>query len=310
MANDYNTVMQDLPQIQSAFEACIERESTTAWMDGNATAETIRWISDREVRMLSMEIDGLGDAPAECGDFPTGNSKLATNIYQLGITRTRHHCFGEDAIDDFGGEYPIVMEFLRLLRVKIVDEIDAFRWSKIYNYALGAGLITNGNAYTTRNDGEKLVDDIQTAVLSALDNRFRENDLKIAINSHVKANVLDKYQGGNCCSVDASGNIVMSIASINGIPIISVPDAEFNSKIILNGGFSGDFGFDTAPDSMKINFMIMSAKAPVGLVKHNNIRVFPIDQNRKSDSLDITAKLRHDLLITKCNVGSLYANTQ
>ncbi|MBR6543443.1 MAG: hypothetical protein IKT73_09590 [Anaerotignum sp.] len=110
-------------------------KSTTGWMEGNAGQ--VQYNGGAEVKIPKMQMSGLGDYDRD-GGFAKG---AVTVTYETRtLTQDRGRTFQLDAMDvdetNFAATAGNVMREFQ--STKVIPEIDAYRYSKIYELAEAA----------------------------------------------------------------------------------------------------------------------------------------------------------------------------
>lgn len=284
------------------FQAGLDQQflevSTTAWMEANASQ--VRYNGGNKVQIPKLQLEGLGTYSRSTG-FPDGAATLSWEERTLTMDRGKE--FNLDAMDydetNFvAGAGTILGEFQRL---KVVPEVDAYRYSKIFslcNPQLKTGAYTpaTGTIYTQLKTDIKNIQDV-----------IGENEPLVIAISHGAALVLDQSSEiEKHISVDdfTNGSITSKVKSLDGIPMFRIPSARFKTAFT----FSSTNGFSAAATAMNINWIIAARSAIIAIVKTDKPRVFAPDQNQEMDAWKIQYRKYHDLWIKDNSFDGIYVS--
>lgn len=284
------------------FQAGLDQQflevSTTAWMEANASQ--VRYNGGNKVQIPKLSLEGLGNYSRSSG-FPDGAATLSWEERTLTMDRGKE--FNLDAMDydetNFvAGAGTILGEFQRL---KVVPEVDAYRYSKIFslcNAQLKTGAYTpaTGTIYTQLKTDIKNIQDV-----------IGENEPLVIAISHGAALILDQSSEiEKHISVDdfTNGSITSKVKSLDGIPMFRIPSARFKTAFT----FSATDGFTAAATAMNINWIIAARSAIIAIVKTDKPRVFTPDQNQEMDAWKIQYRKYHDLWIKDNSYDAVYVS--
>ena len=280
----------------SVFMTELDRQlvekSTTGWMEDNAGQ--VQYNGGAEVKIPKMTMSGLGDYDRD-GGFAKGAVTVSYETREM--TQDRGRTFQLDAMDvdetNFAATAGNVMREFQ--STKVIPEIDAYRYSKIYALAEAAG---KTKAYTAAVDTvfENLMNDI-TAVR---DVAGECTEIVIAMSAKV-AGMLDLAKGGTNVLQSGyfeQGKAEIKVKEIDGCPIIRVPSARFQTKYtFMDGVENAEGGFAAAEDAKGINWMVMVKQAPVAISKTDVTRIFDPMTNQNANAWKIDYRKYHDLWI-------------
>ena len=284
--------MQYASVFMTELDKQLVEKSTTGWMEDNA--KQVQYNGGAEVKIPKMTMSGLGDYDRNSG-FAQG--AVAVTYETRTLTQDRGRTFQLDAMDvdetNFAATAGNVMREFQ--STKVIPEIDAYRYSKIYELAEAAG---KANTYTPAADSifETLMNDI-TAVR---DMAGECEEIVIAMSAKV-AGMLDLAKGGT--NVLQSGyfeqrKAEIKVKEIDGCPIIRVPSARFQTKYtFMDGVENAEGGFAAAEDAKGINWMVMVKQAPVAISKTDVTRIFDPMTNQNANAWKIDYRKYHDLWI-------------
>lgn len=280
----------------SVFMTELDRQlvenSTTGWMEDNATQ--VQYNGGAEVKIPKMTMSGLGDYDRNNG-FAQG--AVAVTYETRTLAQDRGRTFQLDAMDvdetNFVATAGVVMREFQ--STKVIPEIDAYRYSKIYALAEAAD---KTNTYTATADTvfETLMNDI-TAVRDAAGEC---TEIVVAMSAKV-AGMLDLAKGGSNVLQSGSfnqGKAEIKVKEIDGCPIIRVPSARFQTKYtFMDGVENAEGGFAATADAKNINWIVMVKQAPVAVSKTDVTRIFDPMTNQNANAWKIDYRKYHDLWI-------------
>ena len=127
--------MQYASVFMTELDKQLVEKSTTGWMEDNA--KQVQYNGGAEVKIPKMTMSGLGDYDRNSG-FAQG--AVAVTYETRTLTQDRGRTFQLDAMDvdetNFAATAGAVMREFQ--NTKVIPEIDAYRYSKIYELAQAA----------------------------------------------------------------------------------------------------------------------------------------------------------------------------
>lgn len=284
--------MQYASVFMTELDKQLVEKSTTGWMEDNA--KQVQYNGGAEVKIPKMTMSGLGDYDRNSG-FAQG--AVAVTYETRTLTQDRGRTFQLDAMDvdetNFAATAGAVMREFQ--STKVIPEIDAYRYSKIYELAEAAG---KTKAYTPAADTifETLMNDI-TAVRDAAGEC---TEIVVAMSAKV-AGMLDLAKGGTNVLQSgffAQGKAEIKVKEIDGCPIIRVPSARFKTGYtFMDGVENTEGGFAAEEDAKGINWIVMVKEAPVAISKTDVTRIFDPMTNQNANAWKIDYRKYHDLWI-------------
>ena len=278
------------------FMTALDRQmiegTTSGWMGANAGQ--VKYSGGNEVKIPTISTSGLVDYDRDNG-YNQGAVSLSFQTKTL--TKDRGRQFLLDAMDVDEGNFianatAVMSEFQR---TQIIPEVDAYRYSKIYELAK----TDHGKTYTPAASTilSALTDDI-----SVVNDTAGAADLVI-IMPYPVADILDNTEKlSRYVNVGSftQGKVDLTVKTFNGIPIIRVPSARMKSAYTFNDGKTSgqtNGGFTPASDAVQINWIICPRTAPIAVSKTDNIKIFDPAVNQKADAWLIQYRKYHDLWI-------------
>ncbi len=284
--------MEHATVFMTELDKQLVEKSTTGWMEDNA--KQVQYNGGAEVKIPKMTMSGLGDYDRNSG-FAQG--AVAVTYETRTLTQDRGRTFQLDAMDvdetNFAATAGAVMREFQ--NTKVIPEIDAYRYSKIYELAEAAG---KTKAYTPAADTifETLMNDI-TAVRDAAGEC---TEIVVAMSAKV-AGMLDLAKGGTNVLQSgffAQGKAEIKVKEIDGCPIVRVPSARFKTGYtFMDGVENAEGGFAAAGDAKDINWIVMVKEAPVAISKTDVTRIFDPMTNQNANAWKIDYRKYHDLWI-------------
>ena len=294
---DYATLFQ------TVLDAQIVQEATTGWMDANASQ--VQYNGGDTVKVPVMNMTGLGNYNRATG-YPEGSVELTYETFKM--TQDRATQFLLDQMDV--NETNFVANATRVMsefqRMYVVPEIDAYRISKIVQYAkAGAWAGTNIEYNYTPAKGtiiEKLADAVEVGGYDAV---------ILATPAVVKA--LEVAVGANNISAATfkAGGFDQTVPSFNGRPIIKVDPARMVSKITtadLSQGAGG--GWSKAENAQDINFIVIPRTTPLAINKLDEPKIFDPSVVQEYSGWLIDYRRYHDLWIMDNKLKTVYVNVK
>lgn len=278
------------------FTEALDRQmiegATSGWMEANAGQ--VKYSGGCEVKIPAVSTSGLADYDRDNG-YNQGAITLTYETQKL--TKDRGRQFLLDAMDvdetNFVANASSVMsEFQRL---QIIPEVDAYRYSKIYELAK----TKYGKTYTP---SASTILSALTADISAVYDTAGDADLVI-IMPYTVANLLDSSDKisryidvGNF----TQGKTDITVKTFNNIPVIRVPSARMKTAYTFNDGKTSgqeSGGFAPTADAVQINWIICPKSVPIAVSKTDNFKIFEPAVNQKADAWLIQYRKYHDLWI-------------
>jgi hypothetical protein len=283
---------------QAGLDLQFMQESTTAWMEANASQ--VRYSGGNKIQIPKVSVEGLGTYSRSSG-FPDGAVTLSWE--ERTLTQDRGKEFNLDAQDYdetsfVAGAGTILGEFQR---TKVVPEVDAYRYSTIFSLA-NQQLKTGAYTPAVATVYSQLKADIE-----AIQDVIGETEPLVIAISHATALVLDKStEIEKHIGLDTfeNGALKTKTKTLDGIPMFRVPSARLKSAFT----FSATNGFTAAATAMNINWIIAARSAIIAVVKTDKVRVFAPDQNQNMDAWKIQYRKYHDLWIKDNAFDSIYVS--
>ena len=291
MANsiDYASIFQD------TLDEQMVQEMTSRKMEANQSK--VKYNGGNEIQILKMTLEGLGDYNRSTG-FPSGDITTAWETHTF--TQDRGKEFSIDAMDNDESFVDVAGQVMgEFQRVHVAPEVDAYRYSKIFEYALGDDKIER---YTP--DSSTIFEELSSQI-SAVQDIVGETEPLTIYMGFSAANVLDnadKIEKKLDVATFTAGGVNTKVRALDGIPIIKVPAVRFKSEYT----FSATDGFSATATASAINWMIVADRSVLGIVKTDKVRTFSPDVNQDADAWKMQYRKYHDLFIPDNKLDGVY----
>ena len=284
--------MQYASVFMTELDKQLVEKSTTGWMEDNA--KQVQYNGGAEVKIPKMTMSGLGDYDRNSG-FAQG--AVAVTYETRTLTQDRGRTFQLDAMDvdetNFAATAGNVMREFQ--STKVIPEIDAYRYSKIYELAEAAG---KANTYTPA--ANSIFETLMNDTTAVRDMAGECEEIVIAMSAKV-AGMLDLAKGGTNVLQSGyfeQGKAEIKVKEIDGCPIIRVPSVRFKTAYtFMDGAENTEGGFAAAEDAKDINWIVMVKNAPVAISKTDVTRIFDPMTNQNANAWKIDYRKYHDLWI-------------
>lgn len=259
----------------------------------------VKFVNANTVQLFDISMDGLGTYNRSTG-FVTGDVIGAWKDYAL--TQDRGRAFIIDSMDN---EETIGMSFGKLagefIRTKVAPEIDAYTFATLAGTSSING--TNGDISVGTTDVALLLEN----ATEALDADEVPDEGRIVFMSETCYNAMKQKIDRQLAN---ENGVNTNVEYYNGMRIIRVPQARFNTKITLYDGFSQDeeAGGFVVPGSTsyKINFLIVHPSAVIKVAKHVLPRIFSPQQYQQADAWKFDYRIYHDVFVKENKVSGIY----
>lgn len=277
---------------QTALDQQVLEGATSGWMEDNAGQ--VKYSGGAEVKIPKMSLSGLGNYDRDSG-YTQGAVSLTYETKSMTMDRGSKFLLDKMDVDEsnFVASASAVMSEFQ--RTKVIPEVDAYRYSRIYALAKD----NYGRTYTPAASTilSTLSEDI-TAVQDVAGNV----DLVIIMARPV----YDMFCNNDKISklINAGdfkqGELDLMIKMFNGIPIIPVPSARMKTAYTFYDGKSTgqeSGGFVPAENATQINWIICPKSAPIAVSKTDNFKIFDPETNQSADAWLVEYRKFHDLWI-------------
>lgn len=296
---EYSTIFQT--ELDKAFES----QATSTWMDANAGQ--VIYNGGKYIKIPTINMEGLKDYDRNKG-YPEGAIELSYETMEM--TMDRGTKFLLDSMDvnetnfvasagNVSGEFQ---------RTKVVPEIDAYRYSKIF-----AETESYKKEYTLDADTayEALLDDI-----AYVQDIVGDNEPLVVSISGKAATALSKQKDFTKVinAIDfVAGRINTKVKAIDETPLLKVPSSRMLTSYTFNDGKNPgeeEGGFTAGSTAKQMNWIVMPRRAVIAVSKQDSMKIFTPEVNQTADAWQLTYRRYHDCWIkehmkeaVRCNVS-------
>lgn len=290
MANSIVLAEQYLPIIDEIYK----REALTSRLD--MANERVRFIGGNAVELFKASVPGLGDYNRSTG-FPTAS--YTSTWEKLTLSKDRGVSMTIDSMDD---EETLGMAFGTLvgefMRTKEVPEMDAYTFSRLASWTG----VSSANADITVGTTD-VPDLIETAEMTMNDDEVPQEGRILYVSAKAYSALKSKITR----YLANENGVNRMVETYDGMPVVVVPQARFNTAITLYDG-SANFGFVPTSGGYKINFMIVHPSAVVKVVKHVVPRIWTPSENLNADAYKFDYRIYHDTFVLDNKVKGIYVH--
>lgn len=299
-------IIQYAQLLQQKLDEQVVAQSTTGWMEANSGQ--VKYSGGKEIKVPSISTSGLADYDRDSG-FVQGSVNLSYDT--LTMTQDRGRTFTLDAmdVDESGFLANATATIGDFQKNKVIPEIDAYRYSKIYSIAKANSRLAA--AYTPAK--ATLLDALRADIAAVQDVVGEDVPLVVSMSLPV-ANILDTVSdiSKSISVVDfKQGGISLKVKALDEIPIRRIPSSRMKSAYIFKDGKTSgqeDGGITPASDAVPINWIICPRTTPIAVSKTNKIRIFSPDQNLDKDAWKIDYRKYHELWMLKNQLPGVIVN--
>jgi hypothetical protein len=186
------------------------------------------------------------------------------------------------------------------LRVKVVPEVDAVRFSKLCEKTA----TTFGNRVVEDISANTIISKFNTAFEWLTEHEVPEEEQVIFVNPAVMnqiRNTTELYK--RLSQAEYKGDVAFTIETYEGRPIVVVPTNRFYTEVSV-----GANGYLPTSNSKVINFIVCSKKAIVPIVKLEKSKIWTPDQVQDFDGYKVNFRMYHDVIVPKNKLAGVYAS--
>ena len=301
MANSIALAKKYVPLLDEVYKAAAK----TSILDAPAGL-TREAMNVNEILIPKIALQGLGDY-SKANGFVAGDVTFAWETHTF--TQDRGRRFVIDRMDDME---TLDMAFAstagQFVRTQVVPELDAYRFATLAaaagNSATPATLSASDameaidTGLETMENAEVSLDGVVIFLTPAVKKYLKQSDL---ISREFVTNV-------------GSRAINRDFDTLDGIPVVTVPQGRFYTGITLYDGTTGgqEAGgyIKTATTGKDINFMIVDVDSILGVVKNAMPRVFDPDTFQDADAWAFDYRLYHDIFVPDNKVNGIYLHNK
>lgn len=255
----------------------LEKESYTRTLGdrGRILAFEDNFRSNHEVKISVLDVSKSGLLAYE-GRYPTTQLSVTTKTYTMGNDRALRIIYdklkqNDNNVKGMSLEYAMN----KIIRNRIVPEIDSYHFSKIFEKAESPSEFSNTTKVLEKID--EFADTIFNS--SGLNNE----DFILFVNSTVKSKIKKEIEAKQVRFDASSINIngySFDVPSYEGIPIVTIPKSRFYTKIKLykEEDYVKDqthVGYAKAEDGSDIALLLLPRNAYLPLQKFEEMKIAP-----------------------------------
>ena len=302
MANSIDLVTKFLPLLDEVYQ----KTAKSAFLE--APSSMVQQTMDANtIKIAKIAMDGLGDYSKDNG-FPKGSVTLNWETHTF--TNDRGRTFSIDKMDNLEALSLVVANTIgEFMRLKVIPEVDAYRFAKI---ASTAGI--EGTAGTLTDTTTKAA--IVTALKELENNQVDLSSLVLAMTPDTKYFLENNIQR---TVMNGENGYNQLEETFNTVPIITIPQGRFYDKIDLYDGTTegqtaggyvkhvkGSAEDDVA--GVDINFILMDKSAAFAVTKNAVTRVFSPEVNQQMDAWKLDYRFYHDLFVYDNKKDGIYVH--
>lgn len=300
--------------LMKTLDQAAVQQMCTGWMDANAGQ--VKYTGGNEVKIPTIATQGLGDYGRRGADgvtvgtgFADGSVTLSYQTYNM--TQDRGRKFGLDRHDvDESNFITTATQVMGTFQTEhVIPEIDAYRISKLATTAIDLGTMVEDGYTASASD---IIAKIKKGIKDIRKQGYNGSLICMATFDAIME--LELAMLGKLASTSFSqGGINTTCPSIDGVPVVAVPDNRMYTAITLNDGRTTGQeagGYAKGATAKDINFMIMPTSTPIAVTKQDNMRIFTPDVNQQADEWSMDYRRYHDLWVLNNKKSSIYLNTK
>lgn len=302
MANNFELITRYLPDV---LDKVFTQESATALFTTGGKYIDVNFKEAGYVKLMSMLMDGLSDyhrAGHGYEDEGYGKASVTTQWELFKLMYDRGVQFKVDEADDEESARQIIANLLtEFIRTKVVPEVDAVRFSRIAEKTT----TSLGNRVEETIDANKIIAGFNTAFEWQTENGVPDEDQIIFVSPQTMSLIRNTDELKKILTqADYTANgITFKLPAYEGRPIVVVPSSRFMTNVQ-----TGSNGYFAGTNSKQINYMIVSKRAIIPVVKIEKSQVFTPDRVQDFDGYKVNFRMYHDLIIPKNKVVGAYVS--
>ena len=296
-------------QYAALFQRNLDRQvawlATTGWMEGNATQ--VQYNGGAEIKIPKIDMDGMADYSRDNGHVG-GGVTLVWQTRTLTQDRGRYFQLDPMSIDETNFVATVGDTMGEFQRVKVVPEIDAYRYSKLAQYA-----INGGQSATLAVDGSNALDALLADIAKFADAVGPTQQAIVTLSPVMKNLLASDLRFKNLANVAVlrQGGLDVRLTAINDNPIRDAQQALLKTAFVFRDGTTAGQemgGFTPATTAKNINWIICTPDVPIAISKTDVIRIFDPLTNQKGNMWRIDYRKYHDLWVPDNKVKKLWVS--
>lgn len=314
MANNFSLITK---YMQNAIDTVMVAESKTNILVNGSKFIDVNFKEAGYVKVMNLLMDGLSDYyrvnnglgsdnngystyPTNDG-YKIGNAQSKWEIFELDYDRGKQ--FRVDNMDDEEQAGLVIGNLLsEFLRTKVVPEVDAIRFSKMASKT-SASL---GNKITETVSANQIIGKFNTAFEWLTEHEVPEEEQVIFVNPAIMTLIRNTTELVKFITQGDYTNekgISFTVEKYQGRPIIEVPSNRFFTDVLTTQN-----GYQPQSSSKVINFMVVSKKAIIPIVKLEKSKTWTPDQVQDFDGYKVNFRMYHDAIVPKNKIPAIYVS--
>ena len=312
MANKFHAIGK---YMQNIVDTILVHESVTKVLENGNKYIDFDFKETGYVKVMSILMDGLSDyyranggqtgesySSYPFGDgYKVGNVESSWEIFKLEYDRGKQ--FRVDDVDNDESAGLVVANLVKeFVSRHVVPEVDAVRFAKLSKYAKST--LGNLKSGVNINDNE-VIKDFNTGFEWLFEHGVPNEDVVIFVKPSLYTQLLNSTELSKyVAQADyKSGDITFKVTTYNGSPLIQVPSSRFYTDVITGNG-----GFYPSTSAKAINYMMVSKKAVVPVVKVDKSKTFGPEVVQDFDGYKMNFRLHHDIIVPKNKLVGVYVS--
>lgn len=294
-------VLEYAKLFQDALDKQMIEKSVTGFMEANSNL--VKYNGGNEVKVADILTTGLKDYNRNGGFGSDGKVTLKFQTHLFDKDRSQSFDLDSQDVDETNFLATASNVMGEFQKTEVIPEVDSYRFSKIYNIALGQNRVTE---YTP--DASTILEQLTTDIANLQDEIGETDELVICMN-YTTANTLglaDKVEKKLDVTEFTSGAMSTKVRTLDGIPILRVPSLRFKNEYeFLN---VDPFGFRPVTGALDLNWIIMARKSVIAITKTEKMRIFDPATNQQADAYKMDYRKYHTLIIPENKVKGVYVS--
>ena len=288
------------------LDKAVVQKAATGFLGDNALRA--KFVGAGTVLIPDMELSGLGNYDRD-GGFTRGAINVANTAYELSMDRGRSFMLDAQDCDETGipGLAGYVMgEFVR---TRVIPEMDAYVLSKLGAHAVTAEQLITG---TPETEAFAMFNKACNEVYNTLG---YDEELVAFVNGEMWAAIQSSSEITHSLSISdfKQGGADLRVKSINGIPLLPVPESRMKTGFVFYDGKTTGTpdqtagGFVPAASAKDIGLLVMPRRAASLVKKTEKIRVFDPEKNQQADAWKFDYRLYYDVFLKESMKSGIVA---
>lgn len=296
--NSFAYIEKTMPKV---IDKVFARESLTDALIGGSEIK-LDFLDAKTVRITKMATTGLYNyvRGGYSGSNAKGHAQSTQEVFTL--SQERYSAIPVDKLDTMDDAETVFGHLAaEFARTKVVQEFDAYRFSKLASYT--STTLGNRAVVTEANLANHIIDEFNKGLKWMADNKVPEGEMVIYVSPQVMyliRSTTELYK--KLSQSEYKGSVSFAIQNYENKPIVEVPSDEFYTNIQIGNGYY------PAANSVKINFMFVWKKAPIIVKKLDWTKIYSSDEV-KLDFVGYSFEnlYYHDLFVADNQVPGIYA---